>query len=241
MGKIGTIFRKEFRQYFDSPIAYIFITVFLVINSWLFFRTFFLVNQASIRPLFVLIPWIFLFFVPAITMRLWAEEKKSGTMEVLMTFPLRDWEVVLGKYFASLAFLVIALLLTFTLPVTTWLAADQGVSLDVGPVVTSYLGAILLGGAFLAIGIWVSSLTENQIVAFIISVAVSFILMIAGERIVTMYLPQALVGFVEYLGLNAHFNSIARGVIDTRDLIYYFSMIAFFLYLTVRSVESRKW
>lgn len=241
MGKIGTIFRKEFRQYFDSPIAYIFITVFLVINSWLFFRTFFLVNQASVRPLFVLIPWIFLFFVPAITMRLWAEEKKSGTMEVLMTFPLRDWEVVLGKYFASLAFLVVALLLTFTLPITTWLAADQGVSLDVGPIITSYLGAILLGGAFLAIGIWVSSLTENQIVAFIIAVAVSFILMIAGERIVTMYLPSAFVGFVEYLGLNAHFNSIARGVIDTRDLIYYFSMILFFLYLTVRSVETRKW
>ena len=241
MSKVATVFRKEFRQYFDSPIAYIFITVFLVINSWLFFRMFFLVNQASVRPLFTFIPWIFLFFVPAITMRLWAEEKKSGTMEVLMTFPLKDWEVVLGKYFASLTFLVIALLLTFSLPITTWIAAEKGVSMEIGPILTSYLGAILLGGAFLAIGIWVSSLTENQIIAFIIAVAVSFILMIAGERIVTMYVPSALVGFVEYLGLNRHFNSIARGVIDTRDLIYYFSVIGFFLYMTVRSVESRKW
>ncbi len=241
MGRTLTIFKKEFRQYFDSPIAYIFITVFLVINSWLFFRTFFLVNQATIRPLFFLIPWVFLFFVPAITMRLWAEERKAGTIEVLMTLPIKDWEVVLGKYFASLVFLVLSLVLTFTLPLTTWLLASQGLRPDIGPILTSYLGAIFLGGAFLAIGLWVSSLTENQIVAFIIAIAVSFVLMIAGERLITMYLPSAMVAVVEYIGLNKHFQSIERGVLDTRDLIYYLSVIGLFIYLTIRSIESRKW
>jgi len=241
MGRALTVFKKEFRQYFDSPIAYIFITVFLVINSWLFFRSFFLVNQASSRPLFFLIPWVFLFFVPAITMRLWSEERKAGTIEVLMTLPMKDWEVVLGKYWASLVFLILSLVLTFTLPLTVWLLSANGLRPDVGPVLTSYLGAIFLGGAFLAIGLWVSSLTENQIVAFIIAIAVSFVLMIAGERLVTMYLPSAMVSIVEYVGLNKHFQSIERGVLDTRDLVYYLSVIGFFLYLTIRSVESRKW
>ena len=241
MAKSFAIFKKEFRQYFDSPIAYIFITVFLAINSWLFFRQFFLFNQATARSLFFLIPWVFLFFVPAVTMRLWAEERKAGTLEVLMTLPVKDWEVVFGKYFASLVFLILSLALTFTLPLTSWVLAAKGVSPDFGPILTSYLGAIFLGGAFLAIGIWVSSLTENQIVAFIIAVAVSFVLMIAGERIVTMYLPSALVTWVEYLGLNKHFASIARGVIDTRDVVYYLSVIGLFIYLTIRSVESRKW
>ncbi|MCD6120165.1 ABC transporter permease subunit [bacterium] len=241
MSRTLTIFKKEFRQYFDSPIGYIFITVFLVINSWLFFRTFFLMNQASVRPLFFLIPWIFLFFVPAVTMRLWAEEKKAGTIEVLMTFPIKDWQVVLGKYLASLLFLVLALALTFTLPLTAWLLAAEGVVPDLGPVLTSYLGSIFLGGAFLAIGLWVSSLTENQIVAFIIAIAASFVLMIIGDRIVTMYLPSAMVGIAQYLGLNSHFSSIERGVLDTRDIVYYLSVIYFFIYLTIRSVESRKW
>jgi ABC-2 type transport system permease protein len=241
MGRTLTVFKKEFRQYFDSPIAYIFITVFLVINSWLFFRSFFLVNQASSRPLFFLIPWVFLFFVPAITMRLWAEERKAGTIEVLMTLPMKDWEVVFGKYFASLIFLILSLALTFTLPLTVWLLTANGLRPDVGPLLTSYLGTIFLGGAFLAIGLWVSSLTENQIVAFIIAIAVSFVLMIAGERLVTMYLPSTMVAIVEYIGLNTHFQSIERGVLDTRDLVYYLSVIGFFLYLTIRSVESRKW
>lgn len=241
MGRTLTILKKEFRQYFDSPIAYIFITVFLVINSWLFFRSFFLINQATVRPLFFLIPWVFLFFVPAITMRLWAEERKAGTIEVLMTLPMKDWEVVFGKYFASLLFLVLSLVLTFTLPLTTWLLASQGLRPDIGPILTSYLGAIFLGGAFLAIGLWVSSLTENQIVAFIIAIAVSFVMMIAGERLITMYLPSAMVAVVEYIGLNKHFQSIERGVLDTRDLVYYLSVIGLFIYLTIRSIESRKW
>lgn len=236
-----TILRKEFRQYFDSPIGYIFITVFLVTSSWLFFRTFFLVEEVTVRPMFLFVPWLFLFFVPAVTMRLWAEEKKAGTMEVLMTLPVRDWEVVAGKFGASLLFLVLSLALTFSIPLTSFFLAEKKDLIDWGPILTSYLGAILLGAAFLAIGIWVSSLTENQIVAFILGIAASFVLMILGERIVTAFLPAVFAPWIEYLGLNRHFNSIARGVIDSRDIIYYLSVIGLFLYLTVRSVESRKW
>jgi len=241
MAKSLAILKKEFRQYFDSPVAYIFITVFLVINSWFFFRTFFLAGQASVRPLFMIIPWLFLFFVPAVTMRLWAEEKKAGTIEVLMTLPVKDWEVAIGKFGASLAFLVLTVLMTFTIPVTAAVVADKGVVLDWGPVITSYLGAILLGAAFLAIGIWVSTLSDNQIIAFILGVSASFVLMIVGERIVTAFLPSWLSQVAEYLGLNTHFNSIARGVIDSRDIVYYISIIGFFLYLAIRSIESRKW
>lgn len=243
MGRALTIYKKEFRQYFDSPIGYIFLTIFLAANSLLFFEVnkFYLINQAVVRPLFMFIPVLFLFFVPAVTMRLWAEERKAGTVEVLMTLPLRDWEVVIGKYLASLAFLVLALALTFTIPLSVSLLAAEGAKPDLGPVITSYLGSALLGAAFLAIGMWISSLTENQIVAFIISITAIFVLMIIGESIVTSFIPSLLVPVAEYLGLLHHFQSIARGVIDTRDLLYYLSIVGLFNYLTIRSIESRKW
>jgi ABC-2 type transport system permease protein len=237
MRNFYAIFKKEFKSYFNSPIAYIFITVFLVLSSWLFLRGFFIFGQANMRNFFGLLPWIFLFFVPAVTMRLWAEEKKLGTMEILMTLPVRDHEVVLGKFFASFCFLMLTIVLSFPLVITVAFLGDP----DGGPIIGSYLGVLLMGGAYLAIGIFVSSLTENQIIAFIISIVLIFALIIIGQDIVLFTVPNFLVPILSYISLEVHFDSITRGVIDSRDLIYYFSVIGFFLYLNVRKLETGKW
>ncbi|MBN2082077.1 ABC transporter permease subunit [bacterium] len=239
MSKICAIWRKEFSSYWYSPIAYIVITVFLVLMNWLFFRGFFLVNNADMRMFFSIIPWAFLLLMPALTMRQWAEELRSGTIESLMTKPVHDREVVIGKYLAAVAFLAVVLVLTLTTPLTVAGLSENG--LDWGMVITSYLGAFLLGSAYLAIGGWAGSFTSNQIVAFIIGVAVIFFAIMIGESLVTMFVPSFMVTPLEYLGLQRHYLSIMRGVIDTRDLIYYITVICFFLYLTVRAVESRKW
>ena len=237
MGTIAATFKKEFRSYFNSPIAYIFITVFLVLSNWLFMRGFFIYNQADMRGYFAFLPWIFLFFIPAVTMRLWAEEKKQGTLELLMTFPVKDRDVVLGKYLASLLFLTITVLLSFSIPLTISILGDP----DGGPILGSYVGTILMGAAYLAIGLFLSSLTENQIIAFILGVAGCFLLFIVGEEFILSTLPQALVPLFKFLGLGTHFDSISRGVLDSRDILYYVSVVVFFLYLNVRSLESRKW
>jgi ABC-2 type transport system permease protein len=237
MKNIGTIYWKEFKSYFSSPIAYIFIISFLVVTSWLFFRTFFLMNQSSMRSFFELLPWVFMFLAPAITMRSWAEEKKLGTLEILMTLPVREWEIVLGKFLAGFAFLVVTMALTFPLPLTVMLLGNP----DMGPIWGGYLGAFLLGGAYLAIGLFASSLTENQIVAFIVAIMVCFFLLIAGENFVLFNVPAGLVPVLSYLGLGSHFQSIGRGVIDSRDVVYYASVIGFFLFLNQLSLESRKW
>lgn len=237
MGNILAIFKKEFRSYFSSPIAYIFITAFLVFSGWLFFKGFFIIGQATMRPFFSILPWEFLFFVPAVTMRLWAEEKKLGTMELLMTLPLNDAEIVLGKFLAALLFLTITVVLTFTFPLTLYYLGQP----DLGPILGGYLGALLMGAAYLSIGLFISSLTENQIIAFILSVFCCFALFIIGEPIVLTALPAWIAKIFAFLGLGAHFQSIGRGVIDSRDVIYYLSVIIFFLYLNTRSVESRKW
>jgi len=237
MHNILVITRKEFHSYFASPIAYIFITLFLAVSGWLFMSGFFLLGQASLRPFFSFLPWMFLVFVPAVTMRLWAEEKKLGTIELLMTFPVRDSEVVLGKFLAALAFLGVSLALSFPLVLT----ADYLGEPDWGAIIGGYGGALLLGAAYLAIGVFISSLTENQIVAFLMTVVVCFGFFITGEEFVLFRVPQVMVGFLQYLSLATHFESMGRGVIDTRDLVYYASVIGFFLFLNVRSVESRKW
>jgi ABC-2 type transport system permease protein len=237
MANVLTIFGKEFKSYFVSPIAYVFIMVYLVVTNFLFFQGFFLINQADMRGYFGLLPWIFLFFVPAITMRTWAEEKKMKTLEVLLTWPIRDAELVVGKFLAAFAVLALALALSITIPITILFLGNP----DVGAIVCSYFGALLMGAAYLAIGLWLSSITENQIVAFILGVVATFVLFIVGTPFVTMAAPAWLVPVLSYLGLGTHFDSISRGVIDSRDIIYYFSVIGFFLFLNVRSLESRKW
>lgn len=237
MANVMGIFKRELRSYFNSPIAYIFMVVFLLLSSWLFFRGFFLYGQADLRPFFSLLPWIFLFFVPAVSMRLWAEERKMGTLELLMTLPVRDWEVILGKFLAGLTLIVLTVLLQFPLVVVISILGD----IDMGPVIGGFLGSVFLGGAYLAIGLFVSSLTENQIVAFILGVVVCFALFIVGESMVLFAAPKALAPFLRFLGLGAHFESIGRGVIDSRDVIYYLSVIGFFLFLNRVSLAGRRW
>lgn len=241
-----TLATKEFRSYFQSTIAYIFITLFLVLTQWLFFQGFFVIGQATMRDFFALIPIVFLLFVPAATMRLWAEEKKLGTVELLLTLPVTDWQAVLGKFLAAWAFLAVTVLLTLPLTLTVVSLGNP----DNGALIGGYLGSLLLGGAYIAIGLWASSLTQNQIVAFIVTVVICFVLYIIGDPIVLGSIrdiighgdrADAVVAFFAGLSLSAHFESIGRGVVDSRDILYYLSVIAFFLFLNVRSIESRKW
>jgi ABC-2 type transport system permease protein len=237
MKKTLPILRREFASYFNSPIAYIYLTVFIALASWLFLKTFFVVGEASMRSFFGLLPWLFLFFVPAVTMRSWAEEKKVGTMELLMTLPVSDFEAVAGKFLASFAFLVLSLAATLVLPIVVGVLGKP----DQGQIFGGYLGSVLIGAAYLAIGLFVSSLTENQIVAFIVSVVVVFGLFVLGEDFVLFGLPDRLVPVLSYLSLGGHFDSTSRGVVDSRDVVYYLSVVGFFLYLNVKAVEARKW
>ena len=232
-----TIFKKEFKTFFISPIAYIFIVVYLVVTNFLFFQSFFLINQADMRSYFSILPWIFLLFVPAITMRSWAEEKKLKTLELLLTWPISDFQVVAGKFLASFCFLAITILLSISVPITVSLLGSP----DPGPIIGGYIGALLMGAAYLAIGLWISSFTENQIVAFILGVVITFALFIVGNPFVTMAAPSMLVPVLNYIGLGNHFQSIERGVIDTRDILYYVSVVGFFLFLNVQTLGSRKW
>jgi ABC-2 type transport system permease protein len=231
------LFKKEFKTFFLSPIAYVFIVVYLVATNWLFFQGFFLMNQADMRGYFSLLPWVFLFFIPAITMRTWAEERKVKTLELLMTWPVSDLQVVVGKFLATFVFLTVVIALSITVPITVAVLGNP----DMGPIIGGYLGSLLMGAAYLAIGLWVSSLTENQIVAFIVGVVVTFALFIIGNPFVTMVAPSWLVPILSYLSLGSHFESIGRGVIDSRDILYYMSVIGFFLFLNIRTLESRKW
>ncbi len=228
---------KEFRSYFGSTIAYSFLVVFLVLISLLFFelQKFFVIGQATMRDFFALVPWILLFFVPAITMRMWAEERKMGTLEVLMTLPVRDWEVVVGKFLASFFFLLVGIVLTLPLAI---IVGSLG-PLDWGTTFCGYLGMALLGATYLAIGLWISSATENQIVAFIFSAVLCLVLLLASWDLVLTSLPKWLTPYMKGISVGSHFNSIQRGVIDTRDIIYYLSMIGFFLFLNARSVQDR--
>jgi len=222
--------------YFNSPIAYIFIAVFLIVSNWMFFNTFFLQGQASMRNYFILLPWIFLFLNPAITMRLWSEEKRSGTIEFLLTLPITDWQAVLGKFLGSLAFLTISLLFTLTIPITIMSLGN----VDLGPIIGGYLGSILMGAVYLSLGGFISSLTKNQIIAFIGAVVIAFIFFILGTDFVVMTAPQFSQPILKFLGLSSHFDNIARGIIDTKDIIYYISFIWLFLWLNKEVVSLKK-
>jgi ABC-2 type transport system permease protein len=232
MKNVLTIFKKEFSSYFNSPIAYISIIAFILLSMFFVFyvQFFFVVKQATMASFFRVLPFLLVPFAPAITMRLWAEEKKSGTMEVLMTFPVTDLEVVLGKYLAGLAFLTLMILLSFTLLLTVSILGHP----DPGPIIGGYLGAILLGAAYLAIGICISSFTENQIVAFLVTLVVLALLVFLGWATVLTLLPN-------FISLSTHFDYIALGYIRLNDIVYYLTVIVFFLFLTRLSIESRKW
>ncbi len=234
---IYILFKKELMNYFNSPIAYIFIGTFLVVGNWLFFNTFFLVGQVEMRSFFDLLPWMFLFLAPALTMRLWAEEKKSGTIEFLLTLPVTDWQVVLAKFFGSFVFMFITLILSISLPITV---SSLG-NMDLGPVIGGYLSAMFLGGAYLSLGLFISSLTKNQIIAFVLGLTACFGIFIIGADFALMSAPGFLVPIMKFLGLGNHFYSISRGVIDSSDVIYYLSFITLFLWLNSRVIQSREW
>jgi ABC-2 type transport system permease protein len=234
---IWVLFKKELMGYFNSPIAYIFIAVFLIAGNWLFFQNFFVYQQATMREYFGLLPWVFLFLSPAVTMRLWAEEKKSGTIEFLLTLPITTWQAVLAKFFGALAFMIIALALTFTIPVTISLMGHM----DFGPMIGSYLGSIFLAGAYLALGLFMSSLTRNQIIAFVLGLVVCFAAFIIGSGFVLVAAPAAIAPLLSFLGLGTHFDSIARGVIDSKDVVYYLSFIFLFLWLNAGVISKRAW
>ncbi len=189
------------------------------------------------RGFFSVMPWMYLFFVPAVTMKLWAEERKLGTVEILMTLPIKDFEVVLGKFLASFALLGVTILLSFSLPIAVASLGDP----DGGPIIGGYIGLLLMGAAYLSIGLFASTLTENQIIGFIVGIGLCFVLLIIGQEFVLFRIPSPwLASFFRYLGLGTHFSSILRGVIDSRDLIYYFSLIGFFLYLSTLRVQMQK-
>ena len=233
MRQVPHIFKKEFRTYFVSPIAYIVISIFLIVTGWFFFSTFFLFNQANLRNFFSLLPVVFAFVVPAVTMRLFSEELNVGSYEILLTMPVTYREVVLGKFLASVAFVTAMLLPTLAYPVTITFLGD----LDWGPVAGGYVGAIFLGASFSAVGLFASSLTRNQIVAFIVGVAICFTLVLIDK--ILFFLPSPLVGVLEYLGADYHFENISKGILDSRDIIYFLSVIFISLYATHLAMEEK--
>jgi ABC-2 type transport system permease protein len=219
MKQVTHILNKEFKDYFVSPIAYIVISIFLLVTGWFFFSTFFLYNQANLRQFFSLLPLIFAFVIPAITMRLFAEELNVGSYEILLTMPVSFLDVILGKLLAGVAMVAAMLVPTLAYAVTVAFLGQ----LDWGPVAGGYIGAVLLGAAYTSIGLFASSLTRNQIIAFIIGMTICFTLTLIDKML--FFFPRELLGVIGYLGADFHFQNIARGVIDSRDIIYFLIVI----------------
>jgi ABC-2 type transport system permease protein len=239
MNRTGSVAIREWRSYFNSPIAYVFLLAFVGASLFTFFNisAFFARGRADLRGLFESLPFLMLLLVPALTMRLWAEESKQGTLEVLLTLPARDRELVGGKFLASWALLAVGL--TLTLPLV-FITASLG-NLDWGPVIGGYVGALLLGASYLAIGQFISALTENQILAFILALLACLALWGVGTEAFTGLFSDRIGSLFRDLGVGSRFESIARGVIDLRDLAYYASLTGFFLVLSVGALRARRW
>jgi ABC-2 type transport system permease protein len=220
------ICNKELKDYFISPIAYIVISIFLLATGWFFFTTFFYYNQADLRNFFGLLPITFAFLIPAVTMRLFSEEMNVGSYELLITLPVTFKDVLLGKFLAGVLFVAAALLPTLAYPICI---AFMG-QLDWGPVAGGYLGALLLGAAFVAVGLFSSSLTRNQIIAFVVGMAICFSLTLIDKML--FFFPNSLLGVIGYLGADFHFQNIAKGIVDSRDILYFLSVVFIGLYGT---------
>lgn len=234
MNNIMVIARREFKSYFDSPVAYIVLTFFLIITGYFFTSNLFLANQADLRTLWGIVPLLFVFFIPALSMKLLAEEKKSGTIELLYTYPIKDSEIVVGKYLAALGLLGVLLACTVFYAFTIGSLGNM----DAGQAVAGYVGLILMAAAYLAIGVFASSVTDNQIVAFILALFISFFFFIADK--ILFFLPGALAGIFEYLAIEYHFQNIARGVVDTRNVLYFGSVIFFGLLMASHALSRRR-
>jgi ABC-2 type transport system permease protein len=236
-----TVAARELGGYFSTPIAYVFIVIFLILSGALTFTLggFFARGQADLVPFFSLIPWLFLFLVPALTMRLWAEERRLGTIELLLTLPMPAWAAVVGKFLAAWAFCAIALGLTFPL----WITVNMLGEPDNGVIAAGYLGCLLVAAAYLAIGAALSAATKNQVIAFVLAVAVCFLFVAAGSPIVMEFLSDripSLAGAARAVSIAERFNGFTRGVIALRDLVYFASMIGFFLFLNAVVLDHRK-
>lgn len=228
----AVIFRREFAAYFASPIAYIVTGLFLIITGIMFFTAFYLQNRASMRNLFQMLPLILSFFIPALTMRVYAEEKRVGSIETLYTLPVTEFDVAAGKFLASFAASAVMIA-----PTLLYLVGMLPFGIpDAGPVIGGYIGALFLCAAFSAIGIFASSITKNQIIAFFTAFIICIALTMISDFLI--FLPAPIVGFLQFLSANEHFTSISRGIIDSRDLIYFVSLTALFFSLTVVTQEK---
>jgi ABC-2 type transport system permease protein len=230
---------KEIRQIFLSPIAYTFISVFVVFVTFFFFRDFFAISQATMDGFFGLFPIAFAVVIPGLTMRMWAEERKQGTIEFLLTSPIETWHIVVAKFVAGLALVILCAFMTLLVPFTV---RDFG-PLDWGPAIGGYLGAIFLGATFIAVGMFLSSFTQDQVVSFLLGTIVLLALVLVGHPIVTdEFTPGGwMAGFARAVSPTTRYQSIGRGVVDVRDLFYFGAMTAFFLYLNVRAIDLRRW
>jgi ABC-2 type transport system permease protein len=242
MQNIWFIMKREFNGYFATPVAYVFIIIFLLLTG---FSTFYVGNffergEADLYPFFSLHPWLYILLIPAISMRLWAEERKSGSVELLMTLPVSVFEAVLGKFFAAWAFTGLALLLNFPL----WITVNYLGNPDNGVIIASFLGSLLMAGGFLAIGSCISAITKNQVIAFVLSLIISLIFVLSGYGIVIDFFagwaPQTLVEAISSFSFLTHFDAISKGVIDLRDMMYFISLIAIWLFANALIVNARK-
>ena len=242
MNGVTAVMRRELQGYFATPLAYVFIVIFLVLAGWFTFNfgNFYDGGQASLAPFFNYHPWLYLFLVPALSMRLWAEEHKTGTIELLMTLPLDVWQSVAGKFIAAWAFTALALALTFPI----WITVNYLGEPDNGVIVAAYLGSLMMAGGFLAIGSFVSATTNNQVIAFIVTVVICFIMLMAGFQPLLSplvgWVPLPIIDAVASLSFLTHFSSISKGVIDARDIIYFALLIGTFLYANVLVLHMKK-
>ncbi|MCX4187471.1 ABC transporter permease subunit [Methylophaga sp. OBS4] len=242
MQNIWFIMRREFSGYFVTPVAYVFIIIFLLLTGFSTFYVghFFERGEADLYPFFSLHPWLYILLIPAISMRLWAEERKSGSIELLMTLPVSVFEAVLGKFLAAWAFTGLALMLNFPL----WITVNYLGNPDNGVIITSFLGSLLMAGGFLAIGSCISAITKNQVIAFVLSLIISLVFVLSGYGIVIDFFsgwaPQTLVETVSSFSFLTHFDAITKGVIDLRDMMYFISLIAIWLFANALIVNARK-
>lgn len=235
MKNVLLLIKKELLSYFNSPIAYIVIIVFLIICGYFFTAPLFVINQATIRHFIELLPLFFLFFIPAITMRIFAEELKSGTIEIISTLPMYEYEILVAKYISSLLLISIILLITLIYPISLSIFGK----LDWGSVIGSYVGAFFLCSMFSSVGVFTSILSKNQIVSFILCFLICFFLFVVGK--LTTFMPAGIGSILNFIGIDSHFDNATRGIIDTRDIIYYLSFIFLFLYSSYAVFLNRKW
>jgi len=242
MSRTGSLFRREFKAFFETPVAYVFLVVFLVMTGFLtfFVSHYYEAGQADLSGFFIWIPWVYLVLVPAVTMRLWSEERRTGTIELLLTLPITTTQAVAAKFLAGWAFMILAQLLTLPLVATTMWLGDP----DPGPIIGGYLGCIMLSGAMVSVGCVMSASTRNQVISFILSALVSLFLILAGWPPVTDMLaawdPGWVIPFVAKCSVMPHYETMQRGVLDLRDGVYFISIILFMLAAAVTVINERK-